>query len=129
MTGPSGATGGTGAQGPSGAPGAAFSNVFSLDTTVHSGSFTIPDTANSVTLTTGTSTITLPAASIGAGTKIWIVTTSPGTEFTIQRQGSDVIFMSGCETETGCGMTSFQNDDPVQIYSTGSSWIVTYTGH
>jgi len=129
-TGPTGGTGGTGPRGLSGPSGPAFSNVFSMDTTVHAGTYTIPTSTNSVTLTTGPSTITLPSASaIGAGAKIWIVTMTPGTEFTIQRQGSDTIFMSGCGTETGCGMTSFQNDDPVQIYSTGTTWIVTYVGH
>jgi hypothetical protein len=128
-TGNAGSTGMAGPTGATGATGAAFSNVLSVDSTVHSGSFTIPASTNSVTFTSGASTITLPLSSIGAGTKIWIVTTSPGTEFTIKTQGSDVIFVSSQSNEAGTGVTSFQNDDPVQIYSTGAAWVVTYVGH
>jgi hypothetical protein len=49
--------------------------------------------------------------------------------FTIQRQGSDLIFWSQISTDPGTGLTSIQNSNPVQIFSNGTNWFVTYIGH
>lgn len=129
--GATGPTGFTGPAGAAGATGAAFSNSFSIDTAVHSGAYTIPDNTTSVTLTTETSTITLPHASTLAGKQIWIVPTNPSGSptFTAQRQGSDLIFWSQITTEPGTGLTSITNSFVLQFVSDGTNWFVTYTGH
>lgn len=129
--GPTGAAGPQGSPGPAGATGPNFSNTLSVDATTHSGTYTIPDNATSVTFTTEGNTITLPLASSLTGKKIWIVPTNPsGSMFTIQRQGSDLIFWSEISTPTSIGLISIQNSNPVQLFSDGaSSWFVTYIGH
>jgi hypothetical protein len=114
--------------GATGVTGPIFSNSFSSDPTVHSGSFTIPDNATSVTFVTGAATITLPHASSVVGKKIWIVTVTPGTSFTIQRQGTDVIFRSGSGSEPYNGETSFTNSFPVEMFTDGSKWYLTFAG-
>jgi hypothetical protein len=73
----------------------------------------------------------LPLASSLAGRKIWIVPTNPSGSpvFTIQRQGTDLIFWSQISTDPGTGLTLIQNSNPVQIFSNGTNWFVTYIGH
>ena len=127
-TGPTGPAGTLGLPGPTGPTGPGFSNTFSIDTTVHSGSYTIPDNSTSVTLTTAGSTITLPKASSVTGKKIWIVITNPGTLFTIQRQGGDLIFRGGFGAGTDPGEASYQNSFPVEMYSNGTNWYQTFRG-
>ena len=142
-TGPKGASGATGTIGTQGSPGAAgatgasgvagpggpgFSNIFSMDTTVHGGSFIMPDNTTSVTLVTGAATVTLPNGTV-AGKKIWIVTTTPGTTFTIQRQASDVIFRSGFPTQPDPGETSFSSQFAVELWTDGlHHWYLTFAG-
>jgi len=130
-SGPTGATGNTGSTGPQGVQGATgigYSNTYSIDTTVHSGSYTIPDNSTSATLVTGAAAVTLPKASTLTGKKIWIVTVTPGTPYTIQRQGSDLIFRGGFAGATDPGETSYTNPYPVEMYSNGSGWYQTFKG-
>jgi hypothetical protein len=123
-----GPTGATGATGPTGPTGPSFSNTFSIDTTVRVSGFTIPDNATSVTLFSGAGTITLPNGTV-AGKKIWIVTTTPGTVFTIQRQGSDLIFRSGFPTQPDPGELSFNSQFPVELWTDGlHHWYLTFAG-
>jgi hypothetical protein len=123
--GAAGVAGPTGGAGPSG-PG--FSNIFSMDTTVHATGFVIPDNSTSVTLFTGAGAITLPHGNV-PGKKIWIVTTTPGTSFTIQRQGSDVIFRSGFPTQPDPGETSFTSQFAVEMWTDGTGkWYLTFAG-
>ena len=129
--GPIGATGPNGSPGPQGAAGPGFSNTFNMDTTVHSGSYTIPSESTSVILTTETSTITLPLAATVPGKQIWIVPTNPSGApmFTVQRQGSDLIFWDQITTNTSIGLLSISNSLALQFVSDGTNWFATYTGH
>ncbi len=130
--GPTGSAGPQGATGPGGVTGPGFSNILNLDTTVHSGTFTIPNgTTVTAFLTTEGSTITLPTAASSTGKKIWIIPTNPtgAPTFTIQRQGTDLIFWSQIATDTSIGLTSIANSNPVQVVSSGTYWYVTYINH
>ncbi len=130
LAGPAGPIGASGPPGPPGAAGAtgpSFSNVLSFNpNSILTG--TIPDNSISVILTSVGSTITLPHASTLAGKKIWIIPTNPsaGQVVTIQRQSPDLIFWSKITTEPGAGLTSITNGNPVQLFSDGANWIVTY---
>jgi len=127
--GPAGATGPVGPPGPAGAAGSAFSNVLSVDPTIHSGTCTIPDNSISVTYTTPLSTITLPHASSVPGKTIWIVVTSPSVtnQITVNRQGSDLIFFQ-ITTEPGVGLTTISSRFSFQLFSDGTNWFVIYFG-
>jgi hypothetical protein len=128
-TGPTGATGAAGLTGPSGPTGPSFSNLFSLNTTVESGSYPIPNNSTYITLITGAATVTLPTAASGTGKTIWIVTETGGTTYTIQRQGSDLIFESGYQSEPDPGASSITNDFSTSLVSNGTNWYVTFSGH
>jgi hypothetical protein len=107
----------------------AFSNVLSVDGTIHSGTYTIPDNSISVTFTTPLSTITLPHASSVAGKTIWVVVTSPSAtnSITLNSQGSDRIFFQ-ITTEPGVGLTSISSRFSFQLFSDGTNWFVIYFG-
>jgi hypothetical protein len=109
-TGPNGSTGFTGPQGPvgvqgsAGPTGAVYANVDSIDPTVYSGTVTIPNNSYAVYYVNNSAsapTITLPASS--AGKRITIIPTSNTHTFTVNVQGSDQIFDSNANANTGQG--------------------------
>lgn len=132
-TGPTGVGGFTGPQGTSGAAGLtgpAFTNTDSVDAATLNTGATISNVSTSfvffVNNSTVAATITLPAASSGAGKQIRLQATNPdnGHTITAQRQGADLIFDTAADPP---GQTSLTRSNGMTLASDGARWLVLWT--
>jgi hypothetical protein len=122
-TGPTGGTGTPGRAGPSGVTGPvgpSFSNSVAFDAATLANGSTISGSNTSFAFFVNNSspgvTVTLPLASSAAGKQIRVQATVPGgNSFTVQRQGSDLIFdatapSNGFTSETHSNGATFVSD-------------------
>lgn len=101
--GPIGLTGATGATGPAGPEGPGGSGLLSMDTTVHSSGYTIPnsDTYGSYLINNAcctVSTITMPVGTTAGRTFLVVGSVNNGYEIQVAVQAGDTLIDSG-----GCG--------------------------
>jgi hypothetical protein len=123
--GPTGATGGTGVTGTSGPTG----NVFAMDTTAHTGTYTIPNADANIYYigdnTAAEAIFFLPAGQT-TGRRLIIlarVANSVSPSLGVQTQGGDTVF-----TFAGIGQGSFTANHTIELLYDGSGhWYVTYS--